>query len=153
MQLFSTFDSNIYLEMAISKLENEGIEKECIFAVPLDNREEEIRLLDSIHRTDGTSMIDIGTALATAFSVVGTCIGFKLAWGPIFWGLITAAFGFILGVGIRFYTELVLSRRKRKPQQVQNAEMNYMISCTEMLANLVEDNLWEHFAIGVAKVK
>src|SRR5699024_12382046 len=97
MQFFSTFDSNIYLELAISKLENEGIEKECIFAVPLDNREEEIRLLDSIHRTDGTSMIDIGTALATAFSVVGTSIGFKLAWGPIFLGLITASFCFTLG--------------------------------------------------------
>jgi len=153
MQFFSTFDSNIYLELAISKLENEGIEKKCLFAVPLDNREEEIRLFDSIHRTDGTSMIDIGTALATAFSVVGTSIGFKLAWGPIFWGVITAAIGFTLGVGIRFYTEIVLRRRKRKPLQGKNAEIILIINCTETQANLVENILWEHYAIGVAKVK
>src|SRR5699024_8556636 len=103
MQLFSTFDSNIYLEMAISKLEYKGIEKEAIYAVPLDNRTEEYRLLDSIHRADGTSMIDIGMALGTAFSVIGTSVGFKLAWGPIFWGLISAFIGFTLGVGIRLY--------------------------------------------------
>lgn len=152
MQLFSTFESNIYLELAISKLEKEGIKKENIYAVPLDNRAEKVRLLDSIHRADSISMIDLGAALATAFSVVGISIGFKLAWGPIFWGLITAACGFILGVGIRFYTER-RKLRKRKPLQEKNAEIILIISCTEMQAKLVEDILWEHFASGVAKVK
>lgn len=152
MQLFSTFESNIYLELAISKLEKEGIKKENIYAVPLDNRAEKVRLLDSIHRADSISIIDLGAALATAFSVVGISIGFKLAWGPIFWGLITAACGFTLGVGIRFYTER-RKLRKRKPLQEKNAEIILIISCTEMQAKLVEDILWEHFASGVAKVK
>ncbi len=35
-----------------------------------------------------TSLIDIGMVLGTAFSVIGASIGFKLLWGPIYWGLI-----------------------------------------------------------------
>ncbi|MFL6556937.1 MAG: hypothetical protein ACJ8MO_12555, partial [Bacillus sp. (in: firmicutes)] len=84
MQLFSTFETTSYLEMAISTLEKKGIKKECIFAVPLDNRIEERKVFDSIHRSDGTSLIDIGMALATAFSVIGASIGFELSWGPIY---------------------------------------------------------------------
>ncbi len=40
-------------------------------------------------------------ALATAFSVIGASIGFKLSWGPIYWGIISAFIGFILGLGIK----------------------------------------------------
>src|SRR5699024_10550104 len=111
MQLFSTFDHNIYLEMAISKLEEQGIHREYIFAVPLDNRKNERRLFDNLHRSDGTSLIDIGAALATAFSVIGVSVGFKLAWGPIVWGLLTALCGFILGVAIRLFIEVIWKKR------------------------------------------
>ena len=41
MQLYSTFENSIFLEMAIATLEKKGINKEDIFAVPLDNRTEE----------------------------------------------------------------------------------------------------------------
>src|SRR5690625_2064098 len=125
--------------MAISKLEYKGIKKEAIYAVPLDNRTEEYRLLDSIHRSDGTSMIDIGMALATAFSVIGTSVGFKLAWGPIFWGLISAFIGFTLGVGIRLYTEVILRKRKRKRIKGNGAEIILIIDCTEAQAAFVEN--------------
>ena len=40
LQLFSTFETTEFLEMAISTLEKKGIKKESIFAVPLDNRKE-----------------------------------------------------------------------------------------------------------------
>jgi hypothetical protein len=40
MQIFSTFETTSYLEMAISALEKKGIKKERIYAVPLDNRTE-----------------------------------------------------------------------------------------------------------------
>ena len=69
MQLYSTFENSIFLEMAIATLEKKGINKENIFAVPLDNRTEERKMFDSIHRSDGTSLVDIGMALATGFSV------------------------------------------------------------------------------------
>jgi len=99
--------------MAISTLEKKGVKKEAIYAVPLDNRMEERKLFDGIHTSDGTSLIDIGVALATAFSVIGTSIGFELNWGPIYWGLITSLIGFVIGVAIRLFMEKVVKKRKR----------------------------------------
>lgn len=46
VQLFSTFECNQYVEMAISTLEKNGILKENIFAVPLDNRTEDRNFFD-----------------------------------------------------------------------------------------------------------
>lgn len=152
MQLFSTFENNQYLEMAISTLEKKGILKERIFAVPLDNRSEERKVFDTLHQSDGTSFVDIGAALATAFSVIGASIGFKLAWGPIYWGLIGAGIGFIVGFGIRLFTELVL-KKKRRFQRGKHAETILIVDCEDTHAELVENILWEHFALGVAKIK
>jgi hypothetical protein len=45
MHIFSTFESNIHLELAISTLEKKGIKKENIFGVPLDNRAEDRKFL------------------------------------------------------------------------------------------------------------
>ncbi|WP_163581694.1 hypothetical protein [Gracilibacillus saliphilus] len=151
MQLFSTFENNTFLELAISTLEKKGIMKENIYAVPLDNREEEWKLFDTLHRSDGTSMIDIGLALATAFSVIGASIGFELALGPIYWGLIGAVIGFIIGLIIRLFTERVIKRKKRLLKG-KHSEVIVIIECEETQAELVENILWNHFAIGVAKV-
>jgi hypothetical protein len=152
MQLFSTFESNAFLEMAIVTLEKKGIKKENIFAVPLDNRTENRKVFDTIHRSDGTSLIDIGVALATAFSVVGASIGFKLSWGPIYWGLISAFIGLVIGVAIRLFTETVLKKKKRLLKGKQS-EVILIIDCEELQVELVENILWNHFALGVAKVK
>lgn len=152
MQLFSTFETTGYLEMAISTLEKNGILKENIFAVPLDNRAEDLKVFDTLHRSDGTSFIDIGVALATAFSVIGASIGFKLAWGPIYWGLIGAFAGFILGFAIRLFIELVIKKKKRGLKG-KHSEIILIVDCEESQAELVENILWNHFALGVAKVK
>jgi len=152
MQIFSTFEHNSNLELAITTLERRGIQKETIFAVPLDNRTEERKLFDSIHRSDGISVIDIGMALATAFSVICASIGFKLTWGPIYWGLIGAAVGFIVGVIIRIFIELVL-KKKRRTMKGKHSEVILIVECEEDQNELVENILWEHLAIGVAKVK
>ena len=152
LQLFSTFESNAFLEIAISVLEKKGIKQEDIFAVPLDNRTEERKVFDSTHRSDGTSLVDIGMALATAFSVVGASIGFKLARGPIYWGLISVFIGFVLGFAIRLITELVLKKKKRVLRG-KHSEIILIIDCEETQAELIENILWNHFALGVAKVK
>jgi hypothetical protein len=152
LQIFSTFETTSYLEMAILALEKKGIKKESIFAVPLDNRTEERKVFDSLHRSDGTSLIDIGMALATAFSVVGASIGFKLSWGPIYWGLISAFIGFVLGFAIRLFTEIVLKKKKRLIRG-KHSEIILIIDCDEALAELIENILWNHFALGVAKIK
>lgn len=152
VQIFSTFETTIFLEMAISTLEKKGINKGSIFAVPLDNRAEERKIFDTLHRSDGTSLIDIGVALATAFSVIGASIGFKLAWGPIYWGLIGAFVGFVLGFSIRLFMELVIKKKKRVLKG-KHSEVILIVDCEEAQAELVEDVLWSHFALGVAKVK
>jgi hypothetical protein len=152
LQLFSTFETTSYLEMAISTLEKRGIKKECIFAVPLDNRTAERKVFDSLHRSDGTSLIDIGMALATAFSVIGASIGFKLSWGPIYWGIIGAFIGFVLGLAIRLFTEVVLKKKKRLLKG-KHSEIILIIDCDESQAEFIENVLWNHFALGVAKVK
>jgi hypothetical protein len=152
MQLFSTFESNTFVEMAISTLEKKGIKKENIYAVPLDNRKEERKFFDTIHRSDGTSLIDIGMGLSTAFSVIGASIGFKLSWGPIYWGLIGAFIGFAVGFAIRFYTEVVLKKKKRELKGKQS-EIILIIDCETSQAELVENILWNHFALGGAKVE
>lgn len=152
LQLFSTFEGNIFIEMVISTLEKKGIKRENIFAVPLENRTDDRKIFDTIHRSDGTSLVDIGMALATAFSVIGASIGFKLAWGPIYWGLISAFIGFVVGFVIRLFTEKVIKKRRRVLKGT-HSEIILIVDCTESQAELVETTLWSHFAIGVAKIK
>ncbi|WP_100012902.1 hypothetical protein [Lentibacillus sediminis] len=152
MQLFSTFEHHLTLEMAIVTLEKRGIPKEHIYAVPLDNRKQEPGLFDTLHHSDGTSLIDIGLVLATAFSVIGASIGFELNWGPIVWGLIAAVIGLLLGFGIRLFIEKVVKKRKRSLKG-KHAEVILIIDCKEEQAELVENILWEHLALGIAKVK
>jgi hypothetical protein len=152
MQLFATFESHNYLEVAIAALEKLGIKKESIFVVPLDNRNESRKLFDTLHRADGITLIDIGMALGTAFSVIGASIGFKLSWGPIFWGLMGAACGFVLGVVIRLWIEVVYKKRRRVLKG-KHSEIIVIVDCDEEKAERVEEILWDHFALGVAKMK
>ncbi|MRH43881.1 hypothetical protein GH741_14655 [Aquibacillus halophilus] len=152
MQLFSTFESNAFLELAISSLEKKGIKKENIYAVPLDNRIEERKVFDSLHRSDGTSFIDIGMVLASAFAVIGASRGFELTWGPIYWGLIGAFSGLFIGVAIRIFTEIILKKKKRYLKD-KHSEVILIIDCEETLVPTVENILWSNFALGVAKVK
>jgi len=152
MQVFSTFEHSMSTEMAITVLQKKGIEKESIFVLPLDNRAEQRKVFDSIHSSDGTSLIDIGAALATAFSVVGASIGFKLAWGPIYWGIIGAAAGFLIGFAIRLFTELVFKKHRRLLKGL-HSEVIVIVDCDESQAEMVENILFRHYALGVAKVK
>lgn len=152
MQLFSTFEHSIHLEMAISTLEKKGIKREDIFVVPLDNRMEERKLFDNLNRSDGTSLIDVGAALATAFSVIGASIGFKLSWGPIYWGLIGACIGFVIGLAIRLFTEIVIKKRRRLLKGL-HSEIIVIVDCEELQGELVENILFSHLALGVAKIK
>ncbi len=152
MQVFSTFENTNYLELAIAKLEKNGVLKEQIFAVPLDNRLEERKLFDSLHRSDGISLVDIAAALATAFAVIGASIGFILKWGPIYWGLIGASIGALLGFGIRLFIFKVI-KKKQRLLRGKHSEIILIIECGTSNVKLVEEILWDHLALGVAKVK
>ncbi|UOK57486.1 hypothetical protein MGI18_23970 [Bacillus sp. OVS6] len=115
MQVFATFDHCTYLELAISQMEQEGIPKEKILAVSLNTTDDSMKLMDSIHHSDGVSLFDTGAALATAFAVIGVSIGFRLAWGPVYWGLIGACSGLLLGFLLNFFYYCVIKKKKLKP--------------------------------------
>lgn len=152
MQIFSTFEHSIFLEIAITSLEKIGIKKDHILAIPLNNRVEERKLFDTLHRADGISMFDKSAALATAFSVIGASVGFALEWGPIFWGLIGAAVGFVIGFIINYIIYKVIHKNKRQLKG-KNSEVILVIDCPVELVDEIENMLWEHLALGVAKVE
>lgn len=152
MQIFSTFEHSSYLELAITSLEKIGVKKEHILAVPLINRVEERRLFDTLHRADGISLFDKGAAIGTAFSVIGASIGFILDWGPIYWGLIGGAIGFVIGFIIDYILFKIVHRRKREVKG-KKSEVVLVVECPSELVEKVEEVLWEHLALGVAKVE
>lgn len=67
-------------------------------------------------------------------------------------GVISASIGLVIGIAIRLFTEFILKKRKRLFKGKQ-AEVILIVDCTETQGELVERILWEHFALGVAKVK
>jgi hypothetical protein len=149
MQVFATFDHSPYLELAIRKLEQNGIKD--IFAVPLDNRTEDVKIFDSLHQSDGVTLINKGMLFAVIFSVIGASRGFILEWGPIYWGLIGAGGGFLLGFVIDL--AIVKMKNNKRPLKGKKSEVILIIECKEEEGKLVEKILWEHLALGVARVK
>ena len=67
--------------------------------------------------------------------------------GPIFWGLISGATGFM--IDYIFYK--VIHKRKRVLKG-KVSEVIVVINCPDELVEKVEKVLWEHLALGVAKV-
>jgi len=152
VKIFSTFEHSSYLELAISALHMNGIQKEQIFAIPLNSRKEKRTLLDNMHKSDGVSLVSTGAALGTAFSVVGTSVGFRLTWGPIYWGLIGASAGFLIGFLIDLFFYKVIKKNKRLIRG-KMSEVILIIECAEEQSDHIEDLLWHHFAIGIARIR
>lgn len=150
MYVMSTFEHTIYVELALSELEVKKIPKENILAVPLNNRIEGRNLFDTIHHSDGLSLFDLAAALATAFAVIGSSVGFRLEWGPIIWGIIAAIFGFSIGLMIDLF-KVKRSKKKRK-KRGKTSELIIIISCRNEQIHMVEKILWDNLALGVAKL-
>nr|WP_308113635.1 hypothetical protein [Alicyclobacillus tolerans] len=133
-------------------MELDGIQKQSIFVVPLNNRKVGRRLLDNLHNSDGVSLFSTGAAIATAFSVIGASVGFSLKWGPIYWGLIGTASGFLLGFLIDLFINKVVQKRNRTLRG-KNPQVILIVECEDNQADSVEDILWHHLALGVARVQ
>jgi hypothetical protein len=149
MQIFSLFEHSTSVELALSKLEQEGVTKEQIFVVPIDESDEGLNVFDSMQDSDGISFIDIGMALATAFGVIGTSIGFKLEWGPIIWGLIAAFIGFLCGFIwsmciIKFTKNGYRNERRVLPLVI------VIVECEKEYVKSIEKILFENKAIGLS---
>jgi hypothetical protein len=148
LQVFSIFEHSPSLELAITKLEQEGIEKKNIFAIPIEESEETLKIFDSIHDADGFSFLDKSMALAVVIGVVGTSIGFNLKWGPIIWGLIAAFIGFSMGFlwnicVIKFTKNSRRTERKILPLVI------IIVTCKKENVREVEFILKENKALGI----
>jgi hypothetical protein len=148
MYLIASFHYCLHTEIAIAKVEQLGIKKEQIFAVPLEIRGETRNIFDAIHHTDGISMFDGGAILGTACMVWGVIYGFVLAWGPIICGLLGLGGGFLVG----FLLDLSFSKFKHSKQRRndKDGELFLMVHCEPNQVNDVKKTLWDHLALGVA---
>ena len=146
--IIATFENSIFIELAISSLEQLDIPKKNIFAAPLDKRTEPRRLFDTIHSADGFSMMDSAAILGTIFMLLGAIYGFVMAWGPIIWGIIGAVFGVTTGMLLKLWNV------KRNPTGARKitAEIVLMVRCEEELGRRVQQLLWEHQALGMTRL-
>jgi hypothetical protein len=148
MFVIATFENSIYIELAITALEQQGISKELILAAPLDKRKELRGLFDTIHKSDGFSLFDGAAILGTCFMLLGAIYGYILEWGPILWGIIGAVSGMLLGFLIKM---LMLKKNKRGSKNI-SSEIVLMVRCEENKWEMVEKILWDHLALGLTKI-
>ncbi len=147
VQLFAVFESSPYVELAISKLEECGYGH--LYAVPLDNRVRDMKLVDTMHGTDGTSLVDAGLVLAMMFGTIGVALGFEWTLGPVYGGLIGAAGGFAVG----FVIDVIKNAIKRKrfgAAKSKLAPIIVIVQCAREEVEFVKQLLWNHRALGVA---
>ncbi|MBK1811606.1 hypothetical protein JHL18_13355 [Clostridium sp. YIM B02505] len=149
MHIVSTFDHSIYLELAISEIQMKGIKKENILAIPIDKRDEDIKLFDSIHSSDGLSLFDLPAILGVIFGIFGEVYGFILKWGPFLWGLIGILIGGLLGLIIK----LILTKNsKRRSKDKRGTEVVLIIECLDTQIDMIKSVLWSNKALGVSSL-
>ncbi len=95
-------------------------------------------------------MVDGALAMGTVGMVLGTIYGFILTWGPILWALIGLLAGSVLG----FILDMMINKRRQEARRVQgkSTEVVLIINCDTDQLLLVEDILWQHYPLGVAKL-
>lgn len=150
MHVIGSFHYCLHTEIAIAKLEQMGIPKNQIYAVPLQIRGETRHIFDTIHHSDGVSLFDGGAILATALMTLGVIYGFDLQWGPIIWGLIGLAAGFLIGLILDVSVSRVKHSKGRRNEK--DGELFILVNCNEQQADEVARTLWGHQALGVAVI-
>jgi hypothetical protein len=149
MYIISTFEHSNYLELAITSIQMKGIQKKNILCVSMDKRGEGAQLFDTIHSSDGLSLLDLPIILATIFCLFGGIYGFMLTWGPIMWGLICMVVGFSLGLIIKLITTKKYNNRQKN---LKTTEVVIIIDCNDNQLDMVKAILWQHNALGVSRL-
>jgi hypothetical protein len=146
----ATFDYSQFVELAVTELEEKGIAKDKILAIPLVQAEKNFAILDTIHRADGISIFDTAAVFATVGMTLGVIYGFIWTWGPIIWGLL----GLCGGAAVGFVSEYLLTKRKVSAERKEKvAELVLIVSCEDHQSDMVEKVLRQNTAFGVGKVR
>ncbi|MDO3679302.1 hypothetical protein [Paenibacillus ehimensis] len=151
MYIVATFRHSSELELAICELERQGILAEAIAAVPLRaNGPQEIRVFDTIRRSDGVSLLDGPAVTGTIGSVLGAALGFGWAIGPIFGGLLGLASGAALGFALDWLINF--KRRKKRKRREHGADVVMIVECSPDQASEVRHIMERWLALGIGQL-
>jgi hypothetical protein len=145
MHVVASFQHSNFLELAITDLEQKGIGKNRICAIPLNKMTKERKIFDTLHQADGQSMFDLPTILATIFMTLGVMWGFMWEWGPIIWGLLS----FVAGIGLGLVIKYILYKKSLQKNYHYSTEVVLIVNCNPNEVELVETVLFNHLAIGI----
>ncbi|WP_226680695.1 TM2 domain-containing protein [Sutcliffiella horikoshii] len=135
------------MELTLRELEELGLTKEQILVVPLDKIKFQAKAIDSMHRSDGRSLIDLAAIFGIIFMLFGVIYGYKFYLGPILWGLFGLVFGGIFGFLVDYYFTKKSEKALRK--HGSDADMIIMIQCPKDRQERIEDILWNNMVLGV----
>lgn len=152
MHFIASFEYSVFLELALTELEKNGIAKENIQAFPLDKRLEHGKLFDTIHQSDGVSLFDLAAILGMIFMLLGCIYGYILPFGPVIWAFIGLIFGALLGFAIKYIRYKKKSADKINQKKEQASEVILIIKVDQDNTKTIEKILWNHFALGICKV-
>ncbi|MRG86868.1 hypothetical protein [Salinibacillus xinjiangensis] len=151
MHVIASFPFSTNVELALKKLEENGVLKNNIVAIPLKSIKNGDHILDTLYQSDGHGTLDLGFILGTIFMLLGAIYGFVLTWGPIIWGLI----GLISGISLGFIIRYLYIKRKNKlylPKE-QKTEVILIIRCSEQQIPMINQILINHRAIGLGELQ
>lgn len=145
MHIVSGFEYKTEIELVLKKLEQKGINKKQIVAIPLDKRNGKIRIFDTIHHSDGVSVVDLAFIFGMICMLLGVIYGYVVEWGPIFLGLVGLIGGFLFGLIVKyFYLRKNMIRKK-----ASLIEVILIVRCNENQQESIEEILWEHDALAM----
>lgn len=146
MLVIGTFEHSLELEQVLAILEEGGVPRRRMLVTPLDTDGPSSLRCSGSPSEAYSRGVEAGMALATACCVVGTSIGFSLAWGPIVWGIAGGFFGFIVGLGF-----FVVIRKGKPPRPEKLPEVTVIIQCPESQSTSIVDVMWQYGALSVGR--
>jgi len=145
MHVVASFEYSTELELAIQKLHEAGVNEENIIAIPLDKSVDKPQLFDTIHHSDGKSILDVGLIFGCIFMLLGSIYGFILQWGPVIWGLIGLIFGLTIGILLK----LLIIKNEGKMTNKKCTEVFLAVRCKESQLETIKSILFKHYALGI----
>ena len=147
MYMVANFENNLHIELAISSLEESGVPRNKILAIPLEQNKSDM-IFDTIYKADGVSNLDLAMILGSMSMVIGTIYGFVLVWGPIIWGLL----GLIGGMGIGLLIDLIPKSKIKQRIAKGNNSVMLMVHCAnEKECTMIKKTMIESMALAVGK--
>ena len=150
MYIIAIYRHSLNLELAVARLEEQGLGKANIMAVPLQSQRTAVPVLNSLQGDDGVSLVGGALAFGTATMVLATIYGFVWYWGPIVWGLI----GLFGGTGLWLAGALIFQNRKLVNTVACHSGLDQsvlIIRCEpselQAVKNILSDNMAQ--AIGI----